>query len=104
VADPVEYMGRGMWRQNEFAACPSCGARHDAWRHACTTPHQGKPKSGDCSVCVNCACVNVIEVSPLGLVSLREATTAELVKFSRDPQITNAVRAANEFIARHSGP
>lgn len=60
--------------------CRACGESNDGLTAASGNHH---PTTGDMTICFTCGEVSVIEVSPLGQLTLREATTAELVTWNR---------------------
>jgi hypothetical protein len=73
-------------RHNDLT-CGACGYQMDTTTNV---TGQRAPCTGDVVLCGRCAAVWLFEVSPLGIVALREPTIAELTDF--DPQVIRAAR------------
>jgi hypothetical protein len=83
--------------------CPACGYQADAAGSPDGKPLKRAPQTGSWSVCFNCTAVNVFEVSPLGVVSLRAATVAELDEFLSHPERRKGLRAV-QMVRRNLPP
>jgi hypothetical protein len=84
-------------------SCPHCLRPNNSMTGA------GMPDEGDFSVCATCRKVAVIELSPMGEISLRKASPDELVTFVKaelelaqmlaeggEHSIANAIRRAQQ--------
>lgn len=94
VGDP------GVWRQRDRTRCPACGHTPNSFGHSGTDGPARPPRNGDFSVCIRCGEVGIIELSPIGVASIREATLAELAEFNTNPANTALVHQMITFNAR----
>ncbi len=90
--------GGENWRQGVQMSCPACGKVADALGNTRPGPIR-KPESGDFSICFGCGEVSVVQVSPIGVAQLVEATVEQLAEFAAVPENTEAVRRLHRFNA-----
>lgn len=81
--------------RHQAYACRACGTPLDAAMHA--GAGRAKPTDGDFSICGHCGEVSVYAISAFGVVSLREATLAELHIFNQNPRLVFAREAVLRF-------
>ncbi len=77
---PRYTAGQTLQHKNTFA-CSVCGAPND---HTTGITGKGGPKTGMVSMCFTCGELSIFQVSPLGIISLREPTTEELASIHRE--------------------
>jgi hypothetical protein len=80
----------------DWVECPSCHIRMDA---AYNTGGEGGPEPGDPSICGYCAEIMIYQHCPEHGLSLRSATSQEIVKLRRIPEFMAALRAVQAIIA-----
>lgn len=69
-------------------SCTACGYKFEAasgYGHARTTP-----RDGDISICIECANVDVFQVTDEGTITLRKPTDQERAAFDASQQVTDA--------------
>jgi hypothetical protein len=104
VNQPLRPAGEGVWRQAPGSlTCGACGHTADALGLTMARPaDRSGPADGDYSICIRCGEVTVIELHPLLGARLRPATPVELLEFSTDPAMIEAVHRIHRH--RFDGP
>ena len=96
-----EQPGQPDTLRHDPLTCPACGYVTDAVGSEDGAPLPRPPGDGDYLACFRCTMVNVVQVSPLGVVSVRSADELDMALFARKPDNVRMLRRLQAFRATH---